>query len=146
MPLQTFCLVMPSHSSFISFTILPLHLFSLWHPCPFVSVHFIYPAWGVLQRLALFVQYLSTHFCLHPSLWFSLQKSGFELRQESACCFFFFFLTHSSFLKSKPTEAKSGYYLSCAPPHPWLLPNLPVSLKVYEFLHFERKQRAAGQS
>lgn len=43
------------------------------------------------------------------------------------------FLTHSSSLKSKPTEAKSGYYLSCISSfsHSPILPDL---VKVYEIL------------
>lgn len=60
-------------------------------------------------------------------------------RQESSCCFF---LTHASFLKSKPTEAKSGYYLSGVPS---LCPlSLILPLEVYEILLFEEKQRATS--
>ena len=61
--------------------------------------------------LSLFVRFVSPFIpCLRPSLALSLQKiwQGIETGER-----LLFSLTHSSFLKSKPTEAKSGYYLSC---------------------------------
>lgn len=57
---------------------------------------------------------LSFHFffCLCPS-FASLFKNLARNRDRRAPADF---LTHSSFLKSKPTEAESGYYLSCVSP------------------------------
>lgn len=54
-------------------------------------------------------------------------------------------LTHSSSLKSKPTEAKSGYYLSSVSSLS-LAPILPFLPKVYEILHFEKKGQPLSQT
>lgn len=56
------------------------------------------------------------------------------------------FLTHSSSLKSKPTEAKSGYYLSCVSPLFLSSILLFFFLKVYEILHFEKKGQPLSQA
>ena len=105
--------VIPSHSSFsISLRLSPsvAGSFSQWYLCLFVSVHFIGMGCDS-PSLSLFVRFVSPFIsCLLPSLALSLQKiwQGIETGER-----LLFSLTHSSFLKSKPTEAKSGYYLSC---------------------------------
>lgn len=91
------------------------YLFSQWYHHLFVSVHFISLAWGVLHCLCLSLfsmSLLSFFFCLSPS-FASLFKNLARNRDRRAPADF---LTHSSFLKSKPTEAESGYYLSCVSP------------------------------
>ena len=104
--------VIPSHSSFsISLRLSPsvAGSFSQWYLCLFVSVHFIGMGCDS-PSLSLFVRFVSPFIsCLLPSLALSLQKiwQGIETGER-----LLFSLTHSSFLKSKPTEAKSGYYLS----------------------------------
>lgn len=116
--------------------------FSQWYCCVFVSVLFILLAWGVILSLCLFVQFVSPFIpSLRPSLSFLFKDLAWNRDRRAPAVF----LTHSSFLKSKPTEAKSGYYLSCVSSLP-LSPVLPFLLKVYEILHFEKKQGAVGQS
>lgn len=76
---------------------------------------------------------------MSPSLSrFSLQKSGMESRQESACCFFWHSLP---FLNQNQLRWNQVITLAVS----LLSPILLFLLKVYEILHFE-KQRAASQS
>lgn len=76
--------------------------------CLFVSVHAIGMGCDSMP-LSLFVQFVFPFIlCLHPSLA-SLCKNLAWNRDRRAPAVF---LTHSSFLKSKSTEVKSGYYLS----------------------------------
>lgn len=126
MLLKIHSLVIPSHSSFcISPSLSPsaARSFSQWYLCLFVSVHFILLARGVIHCLHLSLFSLSPlSLCVSVPLSLSLAPLFKNLawnRDRGAPAVS---LTHSSFLKSKPTEAKSGYYLSCV----FFLPRSPV--------------------
>lgn len=125
-----YSLLIPSHSSFsISLSPSLVHSFSQWCICVFVSVHLMLLAWGVIHCLYLSLFTFSL-FCLLPYLTSFFNKSGIGSRQKRPL----FFLTHYSFLKSKPTEAKSGYYRSCVSSR-LLSSVLPFKLKVYAILN-----------
>lgn len=81
---------------------------------------------------------LSFHFVSPSLLCFSLKRNGERERDGGGCLAGnrsapADFLTHSSSVKSKPTEAKSGYYLSCisSVSHSSILPQL---VRPYEIL------------
>lgn len=142
MLLKIHSLVIPSHSPFSSSLALSPSVersFSQWYLGFFVSFHFILLAWGVILCL-----YLSLFTLFHLSFCVSIPLSplpsqiwhGTETGERLLC-----FWHTLPLLKSKPTELKSGYYLSWAASLS-LSPNLPHLLKVYEILHFEKK----GQS
>lgn len=143
--LKIHSLVIPSHSSFsISLCLSPsvALIFSMvaLYLCV-SSLHVIGMGCDSLS-LSLFVQFSSPFIlCPHPSLASLFKYLAWNRDRRAPAVF----LTRSSFLKSKPTEAKSGYYLSCVSSRS-LSSILPFLLKVYEILHFEKKQRAAGQS
>lgn len=84
----------------------PLSLASLCH-------FTLFPCCGVWLTVFIFFLFRASLLLLWPSILLLLLFS--KLWQD--CCFssfLFTFMTWSSFLKSKPTEVKSGYYyLSC---------------------------------
>lgn len=111
--LKMYSLVKPSHSSFF-ISHCSVFIFSMVSPSLCVSSLYFIGMGCASLSLSLFVQYVSPFifFCLCPS-FASLFKNLARNRDRRAPADF---LTHSSFLKSKPTEAESGYYLSCVSP------------------------------
>lgn len=138
---------LPTPNAFLSIS-LPLspsveRSFSQWYLLFLCvsSLHFIGMGCDSLS-LSLFVRVVSPFILrLLPSLS-SLFKNLPWKRDRRAPAVS---LTHSSSLKSKPTEAKSGYYLSSVSSLS-LAPILPFLPKVYEILHFEKKGQPLSQT
>lgn len=105
--------------------------------CFFVLVHYILLAQGVIHHfyLSLFIfspfslRVSTVSLLSSPKIWHGEVPAGF--------------LIHSSSLKSKPTEAKSGYYLGCVSSfsafHPILSSFFIFRSRSMKFNPFKRK-------
>lgn len=151
MLLKIHSLVIPSHSSFcISPSLSPsaARSFSQWYLCLFVSVHFILLARGVIHCLHLSLFSLSPlSLCVSVPLSLSLSLLSSKIWHGIETGERLLFLWHTlpfwnqNQLRRNQVITSAVFFFS--PAHPF---SRFFVLKVYEILHFEKKQRAAGQS